>query len=132
MKKDFVKVSLILALVVGLAACGGEVPSKERVKESIKKIMPLNFEVVNVTPFKEIPGLVQVVLTVDKQPIVFYMDKKAKYVVSGSIVEPESKRNLTLDVQNTYKGTAQTASPSAPAPSAAPAAPPQPQAPAKK
>ena len=127
MKRSVSRLALCAALAVSLIACSGSQPSNEQVKEAVKKIMPLNFEIVNVTPFKEIPGLLQVVLTVDKQPVVFYMDKKAKFVFSGSVVELENKKNLTLDVQNTYKGKTQPAvapaPPAAPAP-AAPAAPP--------
>ena len=110
---------LIVAGVAGcLAGCGSSAPSKEEVTASIKKIMPVNFEVVQVTPLKEISGLSEVVALVDKQPVVFYTDRKGKYVLSGSLVAVDSKQNLTLETQKKFRGAEQQPAPVAPAPAA--------------
>ena len=91
------------AALLFLCACSTQVPAKEKVTESIKKIMPPNFEVVSVTPLKELPGLIEVAVKMDKQPIVLYMDKKAQYVFSGSLLHVESKKNLTVEAQGKIK-----------------------------
>jgi hypothetical protein len=93
-----------LAVVVFLSACDCGTPKKEEVAASIKKIMPVNFEILEINCVKEIPGLNEVVVKVDKQPIVFYIDKKAKYLVSGSIVSIDTKQNLTLETQKKFIG----------------------------
>ncbi len=85
-----------------LAACSSEAPNKEEVAASIKKIMPVNFEVLEINKLTDIPGLFEVVVNVGKQPVVFYIDKKAKYVVSGSIVAVDTKKNLTLETQKKF------------------------------
>lgn len=81
-----------------LTACGGQ-PKKEEVTASLKKIMPVNFEIVAVAPVNGIAGLFEVHVKADKQPLVLYVNKNAKLVVSGSIVDIDSKQNLTLDAQ---------------------------------
>lgn len=91
---------VILVIILLFIGCGG--PSKEKVKESIKQILPIEFEIANIKELKEIPGVYEVVLKLDKQHIVFYVDKKAKYIISGSIVETSTKKNLTLETQNAY------------------------------
>ncbi len=88
-------------LMVLIVACS-KTPSKEEAKSSIKQILPVEFEVVEVRKLNEVPGLIEVVLKLDRQHIVFYMDSKAKYIVSGSIVETATKKNLTLERQNAF------------------------------
>lgn len=89
---------LIATSSMFLCSCS-QPPSKEVVTQSIKNIMPPNFEVVAITPLKEIPGLIEVAVIMNKQPVVLYLDKKAKYVLSGSLINVESKQNLTIEAQ---------------------------------
>jgi Disulfide bond isomerase protein N-terminus len=112
---------MVAGFIISLTACGSSPPTKEEVTASIKKIMPVNFEVVQVTPVKEITGLSEIVALVDKQPVVFYTDKTGKYVLSGSLVAVESKKNLTLETQMKFKGTEHKSVEALPAPAAAPA-----------
>lgn len=98
------RITAVLLMSLMLAACGGGAPSKEEVTASIKKIMPVNFEVVGVSPVKDIAGLFEVLVKVDKQPVVLYVNSKAKLVVSGSIVDIDTKQNLTLDAQKKLAG----------------------------
>lgn len=86
-----------------LFACTAQVPSKETVTGSIKKIMPPNYEIVSISPLKEVPGLIEVAVKMDKQPVVLYMDKKAQYVISGSLLHIESNKNLTAGAQEKIK-----------------------------
>ena len=88
---------------LSLCACSSQTPTKEVVSASIKKIMPPNFEVVSVTPLKEVSGLFEVAVKMDKQPVVLYMDKKAQYVFSGSLLHVETKKNLTIEAQGKIK-----------------------------
>jgi hypothetical protein len=90
-------------LLFSLCACSTQTPSKQAVSESIKKIMPPNFEVISVVPLKEVPGLVEVSVKMDKQPVVLYMDTKAQYVLSGSLLHVDSKKNLTIEAQGRIK-----------------------------
>lgn len=95
---------IVLSLIALLiCACSSQLPDKKIVSESIRKIMPPNFEVVSVVPLKEVPGLIEVSVKMDKQPIVLYMDKKAQYVLSGSLLHVESKKNLTIEAQGKIK-----------------------------
>lgn len=91
----------ISACFLALTACSSA-PSKEQVKESVKKIMPISFEVVDVREAKEVPGLYQVVLKTGGQPTVVYLDKSGKYLFSGSLMELDTKTNLTAEVQKRY------------------------------
>ncbi len=97
MKRLFKGFAVFTVLVV-LAGCGGA-PSKDSVKATVKKVMPVEFEVTEVNKMKEISGLYEVVLKLGNQSIIFYTDKDAKYIVSGSIVEAETKKNLTMEKQ---------------------------------
>lgn len=93
---------LLAGSVIFLCSCSGA-PSKEVVTQSIKNIMPPNFEIISIKPLKEIPGLIEVVVKMDNQPVVLYMDKKAKYALSGSLLNIESKQNLTIETQKNIK-----------------------------
>jgi len=95
------KIVLSVSLFL-LCACTAT-PGKEQVSKTIQKIMPPNFEVVSVSPLKEVPGLIEVLVKMDKQPVVLYMDKKAQYVISGSLLHVESKRNLTAEALGRIK-----------------------------
>ncbi len=109
---------MIVGLTGALAACSSASPTKEEVTASIKKIMPVNFEVVQVTPVKEISGLSEVVVLIDKQPVVFYTDKSGKYVLSGSMVAVDTKQNLTLETQKKFKSGEAKPAPASPPPAA--------------
>ncbi len=110
------KLLIILFVSVFLFSCGGK-PSKEEVTKSIKQILPVDFEIADIKEVKEFPGIFEIVLKLDKQHVIFYMDKKAKYIISGSIVETATKKNLTLESQNAYNPPqAQQPQPAQPAP----------------
>lgn len=97
---------LLLACLIALFGCAkqeAQCPSKEGVKEAIQKIMPGNFNVVSVANLKEVPGICEAIITTNSQPVVFYVDKKGEYVISGSILEIKTKRNITAERQQTYK-----------------------------
>ena len=95
------KLSVACALSLSLVACSAP-PTKEQVKESVKRIIPVNFEVLQGSELKEVPGLYEVILRANNQPIVLYVDKKAKYVISGSLMALDTKTNLTLESQKKF------------------------------
>lgn len=97
------KAVVILLTCWALTACGGQ-PKKEEVTASLKKIMPINFEIVAIAPVNGIAGLFEVQVKADKQPLVLYVNKNANLVVSGSIVDINSKQNLTLEAQKKLAG----------------------------
>ena len=103
MFKQIFKLVLCFALCSVISACSANEPTKGTVSAAIKKIMPPNFEVVSVTPLKEIPGMVEIAVKMDKQPVVLYMDNKAQYLFSGSLLHIESKKNLTTEAQGKIK-----------------------------
>lgn len=94
---------LLVSIILFICACSSQTPDKKIVADSIRKIMPPNFEVITVTPLKEVPGLIEVAIMMDKQPVVLYMDKKAQYVLSGSLLHVDSKKNLTIEAQGKIK-----------------------------
>lgn len=95
------KLVAVCALSLLVAACSTP-PSKEQVKESVKRIIPTNFEVLQVAKLQEIPGLYEVVIRVNNQPVVLYVDKTAKYVVSGTVMSLDNKVNLTMQTQKKF------------------------------
>lgn len=97
----FKRFFIVASLALILGACSSE-PTKEQVGTSIKKMMPVPFEVLQVKELSEIPGLFEVVLVANKQPIVLYVDKKAQYVISGSLMSLATKDNLTLETQRKF------------------------------
>ena len=96
------KLVTVCVLSLSLAACSKPPPSNEQVSEAVKRIIPIAFELVKVTELKEVPGLFEVVLRVNQQPIVLYVDKKAQYVFSGNILSISNKANLTMETQKKY------------------------------
>ena len=96
------KLFIACALSLILAACSSP-PTKEQVKESVKRIIPVNFEVLQINPLQDIPGLFEVVLRANNQTVVLYVDQKAKYVISGSLMALDTKTNLTMESQKKYQ-----------------------------
>ncbi len=99
MFKKFVVLGL---MAFSLAACS-KPPAKEQVQAAVKKFIPVNFEVLQLSELKEVPGLYEVVISVNQQPVVLYVDKKAKYVLSGNVMSVENKANLTLETQKKFQ-----------------------------
>jgi hypothetical protein len=104
MKTILVRICAIVALALALTACSGGTPKKEVVAAALKKILPVSFEIQGVSPVKDIPGLYEVLVKADKQPLVLYVNSKASLVFSGSIVEVETKKNLSLEAQKKMTG----------------------------
>ena len=65
--------------------------------------MPANFEIKELKNVSGLPALCEAVVMVNNQPIVLYLDNKAKYIVSGSVIELATKKNLTLETQNAHR-----------------------------
>jgi hypothetical protein len=92
---------MLLLFVCLLAACS-TAPSKEEVNKAVKKVMPVDFEVLSVKPLREVPGLNEVVVRFNKQVSVVYADRKGKFLVIGSVMEAATARNLTLETQRKF------------------------------
>jgi protein-disulfide isomerase len=92
----FARLLAISCLTLALAACSSA-PTKEQASQAVKKIMPASFEILELKEVKDIPHLYEVVVKVDKQVIVIYMDQKLKYVFSGSLMSLDAKINLTAE-----------------------------------
>lgn len=103
MNKSLFEKNLLFATFLLFSACSYNTPSKETVIASIKEIMPPNFEVVNIVSLKEVSGLIEVSVKMDKQPVILYMDRNAKYILTGNLMHLESKKNLTIESQNKIK-----------------------------
>lgn len=94
---------LVLSLVaLSLAACS-KPPAKEQVVAAVKTFIPVKFEVLQLSELKEVPGLYEVVISVNQQPVVLYVDKKAKYVFSGSVMSVDTKANLSVETQTKFQ-----------------------------
>lgn len=94
-------------MVTGMLAGCGSAPTTEKVTEALKPIMPANYTVNSVVKLNAIDDIFEVVVAIDKQPTVLYVDKKLKHVISGSIVEIASKKNLTYETQMKNKPAGQ-------------------------
>jgi hypothetical protein len=93
--KKFVMLLAALTTVSMISACNPKKPSDEKIKASIKKIMPIEPQIISVKELQYFPGLVEVIIKIDNKPVVFYTDKKGDYIVSGSILKVENKQNMT-------------------------------------
>lgn len=97
MRKSVLAFFVFCAVFI-LFGCG-KAPSKDAIKASVKKVMQVEFEIAEVKKLEEISGLYEVVLKLGDQFVVFYTDKDARFIVNGSIVEAETKKNLTMERQ---------------------------------
>lgn len=103
--KRYKLTAAFLLLVVFVFGCSSksDFPNQQQVAEAVNKILPTSHQVIKVTPIKEIPDLIEVVVKIDKQVLVFYLDKTLKYAFSGSLMEISTKKNLTAVVQKSVK-----------------------------
>lgn len=95
-----------LLLAVMVAGCNS-VPTKEKVSEVLKPIMPPSFTISSIEKFTALDSVYEVVVVIDNQPTVIYLDSKLKHVISGSVVEIATKKNLTYDTQMKNKPSGQ-------------------------
>ena len=95
------KTIAIFAFSLLLFGCAGA-PTKEQVSQALKRKIPVKFEVVEIKRLAEIPCLFEVVLMADKQPIVLYMDKNAKFAISGTLMSLANNVNLTAETQKRF------------------------------
>jgi hypothetical protein len=95
--KRFIVLLIALTSVTVISACGNSKPSEDKIKTSIKKIMPIEPQITSIKALDYFPGLVEVIIRIDNKPVVFYTDRKGDYIVSGSILKAENKQNMTLD-----------------------------------
>ena len=86
-------------IVAGMLAGCGSAPSKEKVAEALKPIMPPSFTINSVEKVNAFKDVYEVVVAIDKQPTVLYVDSTLKYLLSGSVVEIATKKNLTSETQ---------------------------------
>lgn len=96
------KLVLTIACITCFSACSS-VPSKDQTATALKKLLPMAFTVEQVQPVKGISGLYQVIVKAGGQPMVFYMDKKGTYIITGNLIEAQTKRNLTIDALQGFK-----------------------------
>ncbi|MBJ6749626.1 disulfide isomerase DsbC N-terminal domain-containing protein [Geomonas anaerohicana] len=89
------KLLVFCFITMTLTACS-KAPAKEQVQETIKKFVPTDFEVLQISE-KPYAGLYEVVIGVKKQPVVFYIDKNCQYLFSGSMMSAETKANITAE-----------------------------------
>lgn len=91
--------AIIGMTLLGLLSGCGAAPSKESVSETLKPIMPPNYSVKSIEKFTALDGVYEVVVVINDQPTVLYLDSKLKHVISGSVVEIATKKNLTYESQ---------------------------------
>jgi len=116
-------------MIAGVLSGCSSAPSKEKVTETLKPIMPSNFSVGKIEKFSALDGIYEVIVFIDNQPTILYLDSTLKHLISGSIVEIASKKNLTYETQMKNKPAAppQPIAPQQPATQPPPAAAPPPQ-----
>jgi hypothetical protein len=72
------------------------------VTKAVQSFTPLKFDILQVRPMTEVPGLTEVVLRIDRQTLVIYLDRTGKHVIAGNITEIATKNNLTLATQQKF------------------------------
>lgn len=96
------KLAVLCLFMLAVSGCS-KPPAKEQVHQAVGKIISVPFEVLQVSELKEIRGLYEVVITVGKNPVVLYVDKKAKYVVAGNVMSTETGTDLTAEAQKRFQ-----------------------------
>ncbi|MFN3871046.1 MAG: DsbC family protein [Aquificaceae bacterium] len=102
--------SLVALSIYTLSACSqssAKCPTKDTVKASVKDLIPQDFTVESVSQLQDIKGLCEVVVKVGTQPLVFYMDPEAKYLMAGNLISLKDKRNITRDRQQEFMKVSQ-------------------------
>ncbi len=72
-------------------------PTKEQVKNNVKEFIPTDFTIEEINDLRDIGNLCEVIIKVGSEPIVFYMDRKGKYIIAGNIISVSDKKNLTRE-----------------------------------
>jgi len=106
MKKALV-FSLFASFVLVSCQQGKACPKEDKVKASMKEFIPQEFRVESIQALKEIPGLCEVVIKVDGQPLVFYTDREMKYVLAGDLLSLVDKKNITRERQQEFMKVSQ-------------------------
>ncbi len=101
--KKLLGVSTIL-FTITLTACSsvGKCPTQDQVKTAVKGFIPQEFNVESISSVKDIPGLCEVVIKVGAQPLVFYTDSKANYIMAGNLISVKDSKNLTRERQQEF------------------------------
>ncbi len=108
--KKLLLASALLLSGFSLLSCGqssAKCPTKEQVKTAVKDLIPQDFGVESVSEVKNIKGLCEVVVKVGAQPLVFYMDSQAQYVVAGNLISLKDKKNITRERQQEFMKVSQ-------------------------
>jgi len=109
MKKILAFGLFVSFLSVGLVSCqqSRACPTEEKIRTGVKELIPQEFKVESVQALKDIPGLCEVVIKVGSQPLVFYTDKKMRYVMAGNLISLADKRNITRERQQEFMKVSQ-------------------------
>lgn len=91
-----IKSTLLGVWLTCITACSS-LPSQDIATTALKKILPMSFSVEEIHSVKGISGLCEVVVVAAGQPMVFYMDKKGAYIITGNVVNADTKQNLTIE-----------------------------------
>ncbi|SNZ12138.1 DsbC family protein [Hydrogenobacter hydrogenophilus] len=105
MIKKFGFLALGVLAVMSAQGCGtgsAKCPSKDTVKNAVKDLIPQDFTVESVSNVSNISGLCEVVVKVGAQPIVFYTDSNAQYVIAGNLISIKDKKNITRERQQEF------------------------------
>lgn len=94
--------TLLCLAALLLSACS-KPPAKDQVQAAVKKFIPMNFDVLQVSEIKGIDGLYEAVISVGGHPVIFYVDKKCDYIFTGSMMSTETKANLTTEAQKKFQ-----------------------------
>ncbi len=89
---------LLVSILAGLAvACSPKCPTPKGAATALQPILPKGSDVTAVRTVKEISGLCETVVTLNKKPVILYLDRTGQYVLSGSLFEIATKKNLTQE-----------------------------------
>ncbi len=89
-------VTVLVFLGMSLLQGDGFALTREEATGILKEWMKAEFKILDI---KEAPmeGFWEVVSEVGQDRMIFYLDKSLKFIITGQILDRQSKRNLTLD-----------------------------------
>ncbi|NPA33124.1 MAG: DsbC family protein [Aquificae bacterium] len=100
--KRFLGVFSSFVFAYAVASC----PSPQEVEKVLEDLTLKKMKVETVKPLEEL-GLCVAVVKSGLKPLVIYVDKDLKYLISGNLIDIKKRENLTAKIANEYQKVSQ-------------------------
>ncbi|MEO0279047.1 MAG: DsbC family protein [candidate division WOR-3 bacterium] len=104
MAKNRVFRLILVVIIPFFIACnnvngkGASCPSTSKIRENLRPVLKdYSLEVVSVVPVKEIEGICEVFVKIEGESRIFYIDKSARFLLTGTLIDLVEGVNLTRE-----------------------------------